>query len=99
MIIPIWELGSRVPTATSHDLCAHAFALLIPAGLHTMQAISGRIQLTKTCSASSSFLPGSTLEYSSLAVVRCCRVVDISLVPITYFPNAFFSICVGSEHR
>lgn len=100
MVIPVWELGSLVPTlSASHDLCAYTCALLIPAGLQTMQVISGRVQLTKIYSASSSFLPGSTLEYSSLAVVRCCRVVAISLVSITYFPNAFFSICVGSEHR
>lgn len=96
----VWELGSLVHTQfASHDLCAHTCALVSPAGLQTMKAISGRVRWLKTCSANSSFLPGSTLEYSSLAVVCCCTIVDISLVPITYFPNAFFSICVGSEHR
>lgn len=73
MVIPVWELGSLVHTlSASPDLCAHPCALLIPAALQTMQAVSGRVLMTKTYSASSSFLSGSTLEYSSLAVVCCC---------------------------
>lgn len=47
MVIAIWELGIVHTLFASHDLRAHTCALLVPAGLQTMQAVSGRVQMTE----------------------------------------------------